>query len=119
MQETQVQSLGGKVSLEKEMATHSSNLARRTSSTEEPGGLQFMRSQRVRHDRVTNTHTRFRIMDFSTSLGALTRETIFHSIATMGEKLFPNSRNLWATKNFWNINQTLGFFLMNYNIFFP
>ena len=86
MQETQVQSLGGKVPLEKEMATHSGNLARRTSSTEEPGGLQFMRSQRVRHDRVTNTHTRFRIMDFSTSLGALTRETIFYSIATMGEK---------------------------------
>ena len=24
--------------------------------TEEPGGLQFMRSQRVRHDRATNTH---------------------------------------------------------------
>ena len=56
MQETQVQSLSGKVPLEKEMATHSSNLARRTSPTEAPGGLQFMGSQRVRHDRVTHTH---------------------------------------------------------------
>ena len=39
------------------MAIHSNNLARRTSLTEEPGGLQFMGSQRVRHERVTNTHT--------------------------------------------------------------
>ena len=37
-------------SLEKEMATHSSILARRIKWTEEPGGLQSMGSQRVRHD---------------------------------------------------------------------
>ena len=36
--------------LEKEMATHSSILARRISWTEEPGGLQSMGSQRVKHD---------------------------------------------------------------------
>ena len=36
--------------LEKQMATHSSNLAWKFSWTEEPGGLQFMESQRVRHD---------------------------------------------------------------------
>ena len=36
--------------LEKEMATHSSILARRIPWTEEPGGLQSMGSQRVRHD---------------------------------------------------------------------
>ena len=36
--------------LEKEMGTHSSILAWRTPWTEEPGGLQFMDSQRVRHD---------------------------------------------------------------------
>ena len=40
MQETQVQSLGQKVSLEKEMATHSSILAWRIPGREEPGGLQ-------------------------------------------------------------------------------
>ena len=36
--------------LEKEMATHCSILAWEIPWTEEPGGLQSMRSQRVRHD---------------------------------------------------------------------
>ena len=36
--------------LEKEMATHSSILAWRIPWTEEPGRLQSMGSQRVRHD---------------------------------------------------------------------
>ena len=39
--------------LEKEMATHSSSLAWEIPWTEEPGRLQFMGSQRVRHDWVT------------------------------------------------------------------
>ena len=50
VQETQVQSLGWEDPLEKEMATHSSILAWKISWTEEPGGLQSMGSQRVRHD---------------------------------------------------------------------
>ena len=37
-------------SLEEEMTTHSSILAWRVPWTEEPGGLQYMGSQRVRHD---------------------------------------------------------------------
>ena len=45
MQETWVRSLGRKVPLEKEMATHSSILAWRIPRTEEPGGLQFTGSQ--------------------------------------------------------------------------
>ena len=45
MQETLVQFLNGKDPLEKEMATHSSILAWRISRTEEPDGLQSMRSQ--------------------------------------------------------------------------
>ena len=49
-QETQVQSLGWEDPLEKEMATHSSILAWRIPWIEEPGGLQSMGSQRVRHD---------------------------------------------------------------------
>ena len=49
VQETQVHSLGWKVPLEKEMATHSGNLAWKIPWTEEPGGLQSMESQRVRH----------------------------------------------------------------------
>ena len=36
--------------LEKEMATHSSVLAWRIPGTEEPGGLLFTGSHRVRHD---------------------------------------------------------------------
>ena len=38
------------VSLEKEMATHSSILALRIPWTEEPGGLLYIRLHRVRHD---------------------------------------------------------------------
>ena len=48
--ETWVQSLGWEDPLEEGMATHSSILAWRTPWTEEPGGLQSMGSQRVRHD---------------------------------------------------------------------
>ena len=45
-----VQTLGGEDSLEEEMATHSSILAWGNPWTEEPGGLQSMGSQRVRHN---------------------------------------------------------------------
>ena len=50
MWETWVRSLGLEDPLEKEMATHSSILARRIPWTEEPGGLQSTGSQRVGHD---------------------------------------------------------------------
>ena len=50
MQETPVQSLGREDPLEKEMVTHSSLLAWEIPWTEEPGGLQSVGSQRVRHD---------------------------------------------------------------------
>ena len=49
-QETWVQSLGWEDPLEMEMATHSSILAWRILWTEEPGEVQSMGSQRVRHD---------------------------------------------------------------------
>ena len=52
-QETRVQSLGLEEPLEDGMATHSRILAWETPRTEEPGGLQSMGSQRVRHDSVT------------------------------------------------------------------
>ena len=48
--ETQVEFLGWEDPLEEEMATHSSFLAWRIPSTEEPSGLQSMGLQRVRHD---------------------------------------------------------------------
>ena len=50
MRETRVQSLGQEDLLEKEMVTHSSILAWKIPWMEEPGGLQFMGSQRVGHD---------------------------------------------------------------------
>ena len=50
MWETQVQSLVQEDPLEKEMATHSSSLAWKIPQTEEPGRLQSMGWQKVRHD---------------------------------------------------------------------
>ena len=47
-----VQSLGQEDPLGEEMRTHSSIPAWKTPQTEEPGGLQSTRSQRVRHDWV-------------------------------------------------------------------
>ena len=57
MLKTWVQSLGREDPLEEGMAAHSSVLARRMPWTEEPGGLQSMGSQRVGHDKETNTFT--------------------------------------------------------------
>ena len=48
-----VQSLGLEDHLKEGMATHSIILAWRIPWTEEPGALQSMGSQRVRHDLVT------------------------------------------------------------------
>ena len=50
MQETGVQSLGRDDPLEKAMKTHSSTLAWKIPWTEEPGRLQSMGLQRVRHN---------------------------------------------------------------------
>ena len=50
MWETWVRSLGQEDPLEKEMATHSSILAWKIPWLLQPGGLQSMGSQRVRHN---------------------------------------------------------------------
>ena len=55
-EEMWVHSLDREDPLEKEMATYSSVLAWEIPSTEEPGGLQSKRSQRVGHDWVSK-HT--------------------------------------------------------------
>ena len=57
MQEIWVPFPGWEDPLEKEMATHSRILPWRIPWTEEPGGLQSMVLQRVRHDWVTNSFT--------------------------------------------------------------
>ena len=51
-----VQSLGQEDPLEKGMATHSRILAWRIPWIGEPGKMQSMGTQRVGHDRATNTH---------------------------------------------------------------
>ena len=50
MQETWARSLGRENPLEEDMATHSSILAWKIPWTKEPGGLQSIGSQKVRHD---------------------------------------------------------------------
>ena len=55
MQETQVRSLGREDPLEKEMATHFNIFAWGIPWTEEPGGLQSMGSQRIRHGWAIST----------------------------------------------------------------
>ena len=57
MQETQVRFQGPEDPLEKGMAIYSSILAWRILWTEEPGRVQSMGSQRVRHEWVTNNFT--------------------------------------------------------------
>ena len=54
MRETQVRSLGWEDPLEKEMAVHSRTIAWKILWTEEPGSLQSVGSQRIRHKRATS-----------------------------------------------------------------
>ena len=58
MQETWLQSLGQEDPPEKGMATQSRILAWRIPWTEDPGGLQSMGLQTVRHNWAINTYTR-------------------------------------------------------------
>ena len=55
MQKIGIQSLGQEDLLEKEMATHFSNLAWKIPQTEDPGGLQFHGVARVRHNIATKS----------------------------------------------------------------
>ena len=71
-QETWVWSLGQEDHLETEMSTQSSILAWRIPWTEEPGELQSMGSQRVRHDWVTElTELYYRIKKVNSVLWIL------------------------------------------------
>ena len=57
MRETWVRSLGWEDPPEEDMVTHTSILIWEIPRTEEPGGLQSMGLQRVRHDLVTKQNT--------------------------------------------------------------
>ena len=80
IQETRVWSLGWEDPLEKGMTTHSSILAGKIPWTEEPGGLQSMGSQRVRHNWATilihsGTHTQYLKVLISTYLSIFILKT--------------------------------------------
>ena len=66
MQEMWIQSQGGEDPLEKEIATHSSILAWEIPWIEEPGGLQSMGSERLRHDLATKHHHHHPNVHYST-----------------------------------------------------
>ena len=86
VEQTQVRSLGWKDPLEKGMATHSSILAWRIPWTEEPGGLESMGFERVRHSWATNIFTSLFTLRRPTFLG-------FHSTILFWISLLP----LWLT----------------------
>ena len=69
MLETWVQPLSWEDLLEKEMATHSSTLAWKIPWMEEPGRLQSMESQRVRHDWATSLPFTFFWLTIEQNLG--------------------------------------------------
>jgi len=89
MQKTQVWYLGLEDPLEKGMAIHSSILAWRIPRTEEPGGLQSVGLQRVRHDWVTNTTTTIPVT-FSSPWWARVEslwQVVFASVETLNSSL--------------------------------
>ena len=76
MWETRAGSLGWEDPLEKAMATHSSTLAWKIPWTEEPGGLQSMRLQRVGHDWASSlSFTEFKLSCVIISSGPKERKT--------------------------------------------
>ena len=82
MQETWVRSLGQEDPLEKEMASHSSLLGWRIPWTEEPGGLQSMGSQRVRHDWATELN--WTCHPYLESVDPTPRDEVTHFITKEG-----------------------------------
>ena len=103
MWETQVQSLGQEDLLEKEMATHSSILAWKIPWTEEPGRLQSMGSQRVRHDRATSLQFQIQTIGCTFHISSIARDYHFgqHTYRT-----FPSLQKfLWGSAHQGNIVQ--------------
>ena len=95
VQETWVQFLGQEDTLEKGMTTHSSILAWRIPWTEEPGSLQSMGSQRVRHKQVTKqTAQRFQtdtqdklIVEMSQACSAVLRAQVSFTFQAFNKHL--------------------------------
>ena len=89
MQETWVQTLSQEDLLEKGMAIHSSILAWEIPWTEEPGKLQSIGLQRVRHYWATNTFTFFLFFFFFLTLQYCIGFAIHWHESAMGVHEFP------------------------------
>ena len=92
-QEMRIQSLGQEDPQEKEMATHSSILVREVPWTEEPGGLQSMGLEGVRHDWAHmhtrhNTHIKNLIDNLEAVTGRSVQETVPMKDMSIPESIF-------------------------------
>ena len=90
-----VPSLGQEDPLEEEMATHSSILAWRISWSEEPGGLQTMGKDRVRHDSsdLVSLHTYFVSMCNSFLLSLLQKNQQTSGLSNTNVLLYSSCRS--------------------------
>ena len=85
------------------MATHSSTLARKIPWMEEPGRLQSMGSQRVRHDWVTSLHSVRSIHTLSLDKEMATHSSTFAwRITWKGEPGMPWSMGLQRVGHDWS-----------------
>ena len=84
IQKTWVWSWGGEDPLEKEMATHSSVVAREISWTEEPDGLQSMGLQRVGYDVATKQQHQRQLIGGWPGVGCMTSLSLSFLIWKMG-----------------------------------
>ena len=89
IQEMQGRSLGWEDPLKEGMETHSSTLAWEIPWTEEPGGLQSMGSQRVRHDVVTDQQQQMPFCESSLSGTTIANPRGFHCLQQRPLLLLP------------------------------
>ena len=88
----QVQSLGGEDPLEEKVPTYSSTLALEIPWTEEPAGLQFMWSQRVRH---AWSHLAQTQSDFSQTTFRRGSNTRFYLVSTVDPEASAHFIKYW------------------------
>ena len=101
-QKAGVQSLCWENPLEKEMATHSSILAWRIPCQEEPGRLESIGSQRVRHNWETNTH------NWETNTNCHCFQTVSWAVIGLVH-LFPASLESLSSVACWQCYENHGF----------
>ena len=105
MQETRFQFLGWEDLLQKGKATHYGILAQRIPWREEPGELQSMGLQRVRHDWATNTFTSLRLekaqADRLTSFMSVYQQRFIEHLMAQLVKNPPGMRETWVQSLGW------------------